>query len=80
MAGDQPALVRHQTEFLCAAISRRITDEFDMGNMTAAAGYDCVVCIMAHNLSDDGAKQSITVIGLKTSRVARAQGDDLVCQ
>ena len=51
-----------------------------MGNITAAAGYDCVVCIMARNLSDDGAKQSITVIGLKTSRIARAQGDDSVSQ
>ena len=36
-----------------------------MGKMTAAAGYDCMVWIMDHNLSDDGAKQCITVIGLE---------------
>lgn len=51
-----------------------------MGNMTAAAGYDCVVWIMGHHLSDDGVKQSITAIGLKTHRVAREQGDDSVSQ
>ena len=51
-----------------------------MVDMIAAAGYGRVVRIMGHNLSDDSAKQRITVIGLKTSRVAREQGDDSVSQ
>ena len=41
-----------------------------MGNMMAAAEYDCVVWIMGNNVSDDGAKQRVTVIGLEESRVA----------
>ena len=48
--------------------------------MTVAAGYDCMVWITGHHLPDDGAKLSITVIGLKTSQVAREQGDDSVSQ
>lgn len=51
-----------------------------MGNMMAAAGYDRVVWIMGHNLSDDGAKQRVTVIRLEKSRVAWEQGNDSVCQ
>ncbi|MEE2820141.1 MAG: hypothetical protein VX915_00165 [Pseudomonadota bacterium] len=46
-----------------------------MGKMMAAAGYDCMVWIMEHNVSDDGAKKRITVIGLEKSRVAREHGD-----
>ena len=46
----------------------------------AAAGYDRVVWIMGHNLSDDGAKQRVTVIRLEKSRVAWEQGNDSVCQ
>ena len=49
-----------------------------MGNMMAAAGHECVVWLTGHNVSDDGAKQRITVIGLEKSRVAWEQGDDSV--
>ena len=51
-----------------------------MGKMMAIAGYDCMVWIMGHNVSDDGAKKCITVFGLEKSRVAWEQGDDSVRQ
>ena len=43
-------------------------------------GYDSVVWIMSHNLSDDGANQCIAVVGLEKRRVTWESGHDSVCR
>lgn len=48
--------------------------------MLAVLGYDCMLWIMGHNLSDDGTNQCIIVIGLEKRRVFWESGHDSVCQ